>query len=190
MKKRVVPGRRFVKVVGLGLESGERVFVGVDVHQRMYPVAIWSDRRGLLTCWVQPARPELLVDKSREVKAQLKSCLAERDTAGWLPRSRLVLAESQAGSQAHKGPKSLSPEDRRDGKTAQCPRWVPPTHKDGGSLSWSHTVTGASSTNSRLILGPQAPRPVLRLTHGLIAGDIGSCGRAAQPLLEHFRFAC
>jgi hypothetical protein len=44
-------------------EEGEAVHVGVDVHKASYSVALFSDRRGLITTWVQPARPEVLIGR-------------------------------------------------------------------------------------------------------------------------------
>jgi len=37
--------------------NGEKFFVGVDVHKRSYSVAIWSDQRGHVSHWTQPAAP-------------------------------------------------------------------------------------------------------------------------------------
>ena len=47
----------------LRLEPGEAVHVGVDVLKASYSVALFSDRRGLITTWVQPARPEVLLER-------------------------------------------------------------------------------------------------------------------------------
>ena len=48
--------------------QGEVVHVGVDVHKATYHVALLSDRRGLLATWVQPARPELLLERLAPVR--------------------------------------------------------------------------------------------------------------------------
>jgi transposase len=58
--RRVVLGSRSRKSVRIA--EGERVFVGVDVHKKAYHVGLWSDGRGLVTTWVQPARACLLVE--------------------------------------------------------------------------------------------------------------------------------
>jgi hypothetical protein len=47
----------------LRCEPDETLHVGVDVHKATYHLAIVSGRRGLLTTWVQPARPELLAER-------------------------------------------------------------------------------------------------------------------------------
>ena len=58
----------------LRLEPGEAVHVGVDVQKATSSVALSSDGRGLLATWVQPARPEVLIERLspvREGKPQL-----------------------------------------------------------------------------------------------------------------------
>src|SRR6516164_2539540 len=47
----------------LRLGEGEGVFVGVDVHKATYHVALCSAQRGLITTWVQPASPEVLIER-------------------------------------------------------------------------------------------------------------------------------
>jgi hypothetical protein len=47
------------------LERGEAMHVGVDVHKAPDSVALFGDRRGLVTTWVQPARPEVLPERRR-----------------------------------------------------------------------------------------------------------------------------
>ena len=44
------------------------VHVGVDVHKASYSVALYSDGRGLIATWVQPARPELLIERLRPLR--------------------------------------------------------------------------------------------------------------------------
>jgi transposase len=77
----VAQKRRGVKVVRL--ESGERIYVGVDVHKRTYHVAIWSDRRGLLAYWVQPAKAELLVEKLVPYRERLVRVVYEAGPTGY-----------------------------------------------------------------------------------------------------------
>src|SRR5262249_5681346 len=52
----------------LRLEPGEAVHVGVDVHKASYSVALFSDGRGLIATWVQPARPEVLLEWLRPLR--------------------------------------------------------------------------------------------------------------------------
>jgi hypothetical protein len=52
--------------------------VGVDVPKASYSVARFSDRRGLLTTWVQPARPELLIERLRPLRARVHELLVHR----------------------------------------------------------------------------------------------------------------
>ena len=47
----------------LRLDRGETVHVGVDVHKCTYHVAVASNRRGLIATWVQPARPQVLLER-------------------------------------------------------------------------------------------------------------------------------
>ena len=52
----------------LRLEQGEAVHVGVDVHEASYSFALFSDARGLIATWVQPARPEVLIERLRPIR--------------------------------------------------------------------------------------------------------------------------
>lgn len=81
MKRSVAQKRRGVKVVRL--ESGERIYVGVDVHKRSYHVAIWSDRRGPLAYWVQPAKADVLVEKLLPYRARLVRLVYEAGPTGY-----------------------------------------------------------------------------------------------------------
>src|SRR5579859_7137844 len=45
----------------LSLEPGEAMHVSVDVRKTSESVALFSDDRALITCWVQPAKTELLI---------------------------------------------------------------------------------------------------------------------------------
>src|SRR5690242_370585 len=47
----------------LRLEQGEEVHVGVDFQKASSSVALFSDRRGLIATWVQPARAEVLIER-------------------------------------------------------------------------------------------------------------------------------
>lgn len=81
MARSVAEKRRSVKVVRL--ESGERICVGVDVHKRTYHVAIWSDRRGLLAYWVQPAKADVLVEKLGPYRERLVRLVYEAGPTGY-----------------------------------------------------------------------------------------------------------
>ena len=67
----------------LGLEQGEAVHVGVDVHKASYSVALFSDRRGLITTWVQPARPELLIERLRPLREGIAQVVYEAGPTGF-----------------------------------------------------------------------------------------------------------
>jgi transposase len=73
----------------LRLEPGEAVHVGVDVHKASYSVALFSDRRGLLTTWVQPARAELLLERLRPFKVGVSQVVYEAGPTGFSLARRL-----------------------------------------------------------------------------------------------------
>ena len=76
----------------LRLEQGEAVHVGVDVHKSSYSVALYSDSRGVLTTWVQPARPEVLLERLRPVQSCIAQVVYEAGPTGF-GLARLLRAE-------------------------------------------------------------------------------------------------
>jgi transposase len=73
----------------LRLDEAEVVHVGVDVHKATYHVAVLSDRRGLLATWVQPARPELLLERLATIKGQVAGVVYEAGPTGFSLARRL-----------------------------------------------------------------------------------------------------
>src|SRR5512144_782221 len=67
----------------LRLEQGEAVHVGVDVHKASYSVALYSDRRGLIATWVQPARPEVLLERLRPLREGIAQVVYEAGPTGF-----------------------------------------------------------------------------------------------------------
>src|SRR3954451_12331636 len=67
----------------LRLDQGETVHVGVDVHKVTYHVAIYSGSRGLLATWVQPARPELLLERLASITGQVAGTVYEAGPTGF-----------------------------------------------------------------------------------------------------------
>src|SRR3954463_5102354 len=67
----------------LRLEQGEAVHVGVDVHKASSSVALVSDRRGLIATWVQPARPEVLIERLRPVREGIARVVYEAGPTGF-----------------------------------------------------------------------------------------------------------
>jgi transposase len=65
------------------LEEGEAVHVGVDVHKASYSVALFSDRRGLIATWVQPARPEVLLERLRPLREGIAQVVYEAGPTGF-----------------------------------------------------------------------------------------------------------
>src|SRR5262245_20360956 len=64
------------------LEPGEAVHVGVDVPKASSSVALFSDRRGLLTTWVQPARPEVRLERLRPLREGVAQVVSEAGPTG------------------------------------------------------------------------------------------------------------
>lgn len=67
----------------LRLEEGEAIHVGVDVHKASYSVALYSDGRGLITAWIQPARPEVLLERLRPVREGIAQIVYEAGPTGF-----------------------------------------------------------------------------------------------------------
>src|SRR3954468_16282761 len=75
------------------LDAREVVHVGVDVHKATYHVALYSTTRGALTTWVQPARPEVLVDKRPPIRKHVASVVYEAGPTGFALARRLAEAK-------------------------------------------------------------------------------------------------
>src|SRR5262245_2101786 len=58
-------------------EQGEAVHVGVDVHKPPYSVALLCDGRGLITNWVQPACPEVRLERLRPLRQGIAQVVYE-----------------------------------------------------------------------------------------------------------------
>jgi transposase len=71
------------------LDQGETVHVGVDVHKATYHVALYSGTRGLLATWVQPARPEVLIERMRPIRDQVAQVVYEAGPTGFTLVRRL-----------------------------------------------------------------------------------------------------
>src|SRR3954470_17504433 len=71
------------------LDDGEVIHVGVDVHKATYHVALLSDRRGLLATWVQPARPEPLVERLTPLREAVAQVVYEVGPTGFALARRL-----------------------------------------------------------------------------------------------------
>lgn len=64
-------------------ESGEILHVGVDVHRRSYAVAIWSNLRGHVAQWTQPAEPGLLVERLSPLTGSIRKVVYEAGPTGF-----------------------------------------------------------------------------------------------------------
>lgn len=98
------------------LGPDESVHVGVDVHKATYHVAVLSPERGLLATWVQPADPEVLVERLRPIRGQVARVVYEAGPTGFSLVRRLRAAGLTADVIATS--KLLSPV----GQEAKCDR--------------------------------------------------------------------
>ena len=80
----------------LRLEQGEAVHGGVDVHKASSSVALSSDRRGLIATWVQPARPEVLIERLRPLREGIAQVVYEAGPTGFGLARRLRAEGSKA----------------------------------------------------------------------------------------------
>ena len=84
------------KSKALSAQSGEILHVGIDVHRRSYAVAVWSDRRGHVAQWTQPAEPGVLLARLAPCKRHLGRVVYEAGPTGF----SLVRALRAAGHKA------------------------------------------------------------------------------------------
>src|SRR5512135_3055164 len=98
------------------LDQGEAVYIGVDVHKVTYHVALYSGSRGILATWVQPARPELLIERLNLIKGHVAGVVYEAGPTGFSLARRLRAAGLPA--QVIATSKVLAPV----GREAKCDR--------------------------------------------------------------------
>ncbi|MBY0514628.1 MAG: transposase, partial [Gemmataceae bacterium] len=75
---------------GLRLAPGEVVHIGLDVHKHSLHVAVHSDRRGLLTTWVQAADPATLSAALTAIRASVARVVYEAGPTGFGLARRLT----------------------------------------------------------------------------------------------------
>jgi transposase len=104
----------------LRLQGGEVVHVGVDVHKHTYHIAVLSNVRGFVTTWVQPASPELLVQRLLPIQKQVVQVVYEAGPTGFALVRRLrdagLNAEVIAPSKIPTLPGQQAKSDRLDGR--------------------------------------------------------------------------
>jgi len=74
-------GGRTVKAISA--EPGEILHVGVDVHRKSYSVAVWSDQRGHVAHWTQPASPAGLIEKLTPIAGHIARVVYEAGPTGY-----------------------------------------------------------------------------------------------------------
>lgn len=89
-QKKRTPSKR------IKLDSGEKVFVGVDVHRKTYAVALWSESRGLIKHWSQPSQAGVLITHLDRIKDNIVRVVYEAGPTGF----GLVRALRSAGYKA------------------------------------------------------------------------------------------
>jgi hypothetical protein len=130
----------------LRLEPSEAVHVGVDVHKATYSVALYSDGRGVLTTWVQPARPEVLIERLSPIREAVAQIVYEAGPTGF-GLARRLRAEGYT-AQIIAPSKLLTPSARRPRATA----WT--------AAGWPSSRPRACSTRSGS--RPSWRRPTVR----------------------------
>jgi hypothetical protein len=159
------------------LEPGEAVHVGVDVPKASSSVALFSDRRGLIAPWVQPARPEVLLERLRPLREGIAQVVYEAGPTGFTLARRLraegytaqVIAPSKLLAPVGPGAKSDRLDCRRLAQLAAKgllhPVRVPTAQEEAdrtrvsfrvwvfdmaGTPEWDERVTDASLASERL----------------------------------------
>jgi transposase len=104
---------------GIALVEGEVAFVGVDVHKKTYAVSVWTERRGRVSRWTQPAEPAVLCRRLDGVRGQIAQVVYEAGPTGYGLVRHLwregFPAEVVAPSQV---PKTAAGSDKSDGLDA------------------------------------------------------------------------
>jgi transposase len=117
MGNRVAGSRRVGKEIRLLAE--EVAFVGVDVHKKTYTVSVWTERRGRVARWTQPADPAVLCRRLEGVRGQVAQVVYEAGPTGFgLVRALWregFPAEVVAPSQV---PTTVAGSDKSDGRDA------------------------------------------------------------------------
>jgi transposase len=116
MAKKVNHSSRRSKTIRL--LDGERAFVGVDVHKKTYAVCLWTEGRGAVASWVQPASPEALVRRLEAVRGQIAWVVYEAGPTGYALvrylRAAGVRSDVIAPSKTPSAPGRSGKGDRRD----------------------------------------------------------------------------
>jgi transposase len=165
------------------LDAGERVHVGVDVHKRSYHLALWSERRGLVTTWVQPAAPQALRRRLGPHRPQIAQVVYEAGPTGYALVRTLreagfaaeVIAPSRTPTAASPGAKS----DRLD-----CRRLA--VYAAKGLLAPVRVPTGEEEADRQIVRLREQLRRKTRRTKQQIRAFLLAHGLAEPPGLDHW----
>ena len=104
----------------LAVLAHEEAFVGVDVHKATYSVSVWTEDRGEVARWVQPAAPMALARRLAGIRAQVAQVVYEAGPTGFALartlRAQGLPAEVIASS---KMPVARGPSNKSDRLDAQ-----------------------------------------------------------------------
>lgn len=116
MGKKVAGSARRGKEVSLF--DGEVAFVGIDAHKKTYTVCVYTEARGAVASWTQPATPLVLVRRLEPVRAQVAWAVYEAGPTGYALVRALRAAEFRtdviAPSKTPSAPGRSGKGDRRD----------------------------------------------------------------------------
>ena len=113
MGKKVADSRRMGKE--LRLLENEVLFVGVDVHKKTYDVALWSETRGIVKTWRQPANGALLCERLEPIREHVALVTYEAGPTGYGLFDTLCEAGFPAqGVAPSRTPASRSPSAKSD----------------------------------------------------------------------------
>ena len=176
----------------LRLEPGEAVHVGVDVQKATSSVALSSDGRGLLATWVQPARPEVLIERLSPVREGGAQVVSEAGPTGFgLARRRRaegikaqVIAPSKLLTPV--GPEAKS--DRLDGRRLaqlSAPGLLHPVRVPTEPAEADRQVLRRRVPRVRTTRSVQAPIKSFLLQHGIAdRGGLGHWSKASVAVLR------
>lgn len=170
MRKSVAGSGRVGKEIALLPE--ERAFVGIDVHKKTYSVCVWTEARGRVARWTQPADPGALLRRVEPIRGQVAHAVYEAGPTGFgllrALRGQGYSADVVAPSAT---PKPACPSDKSDRRDAEMLAML-----DGKAMLRAIYVPSAQE---------EADRQVVRRREQVVK-DVGRVQRRIKSfLLQH-----